>query len=435
MPDGLRLISSDPYRRMYESLNEIRELFHSEGRLPDSNTKLDEITKLIAIRISQAAGIIPEGTLGNRQSPPDITRLGETFAQVAKAPMFRRGDGESIFGSQPSLALRSGDEKVAALLVELAELAVDAHPRAGGASNLDPLNEAFGHFVRDNFRNNTEDAQYMTPPEVVSLMVDLALTDLAVAPNRNEYVVVDPSCGVGSFLLAFSQAYEARRQSQKLPPLRIVGQDKVDRMAALAFMNLSMFRNEEHGIYVGNSLWDNSPLSSFDGKVDLILTNPPFGAKFAKSDLLSTSRRVLPEFAHAQSPYGLVDSEILFLGRYISLLRPGGRCLVIVPDGVVSTAGVAAYARQELASKARLKAIIELPAETFAQAGTRTKTAVLYFEKGERGVQETDRVFLAEATDLGFQVSKRKGVTIKRTQGKNQLPTILEAYQVGRATV
>jgi type I restriction-modification system DNA methylase subunit len=433
MPDGLQLVSSDPYRRMYDSLSEIRELFHSEGRLPDSNSKLDEITKLIAIRIGQAAGVIADEALGNRSHPPDLTRLGDLFTQVALSPLFLRGDGGSIFGPKPSLALHAGDEKIAGYLIELAALAVEAHPEAGGISNLDPLNEAFGHFVRDNFRNNTEDAQYMTPPEVVSLMVELAISDLLTLPKQKEYVVVDPSCGVGSFLLSFFRAYEALGKTKDLPPLRILAQDKVDRMAALSFMNLSMFRAKEHGIYVGNSLWDESPLSEVDGKVDLILTNPPFGAKFTRADLSETSRRVLPTFAHSRSPYAMVDSEILFLDRYLTLLRPGGRCLVVVPDGVVSAAGVAAYARQELADKVRLKAIIELPAETFAQAGTRTKTAVLYFQKGKRGLKEVDRVFLAEVRSLGFQVSKRKGATVKRTEGRNQIPDILDAYRAGRS--
>lgn len=171
----------------------------------------------------------------------------------------------------------------------------------------------------------------------------------------------------------------------------------------------------------------------FDGKVDLILTNPPFGAKFSKSDLIRSSRQATPTFAHSRSPYLSIDSEILFLDRYITLLRPGGFCLAVIPDGVISTAGIAAYARQNLASNARLRAIIELPSETFAQAGTRTKTAVLYFQKNKRDVQEKDHVFLAEATDLGFRVSKRKGATIKHTEGANQLPEILAAYRQGRA--
>ena len=434
MPDGLGLVSSDPYRRMYDSLSEIRELFHSEGRLPDSNSKLDEITKLIAIRIGQVAGIVVDERLGDKNSPPNLAHLNSLFAQVALSPLFLRGDGGSIFGPKPTLALHAGDERIAGYLVELATLTVEAHPGAGGTLNLDPLNEAFGHFVRDNFRNNTEDAQYMTPPEIVSLMVEIALYDLVVAPNQKEYVVVDPSCGVGSFLLSFSKSYEELRKTKELPPVRILAQDKMDRMAALSFMNLSMFRRKEHGIYVGNSLWDDSPLSQINGKADLILTNPPFGAKFARDNLVRTSRNVIPTFAQSKSPYAIIDSEILFLDRYLTLLRPGGRCLVVVPDGVVSAAGVAAYARQELADKARLRAVIELPAETFAQAGTRTKTAVLYFQKGSRGLKEVDRVFLAEATDLGFQVSKRKGATIKRTEGKNQIPELLEAYRVGRAT-
>jgi type I restriction-modification system DNA methylase subunit len=144
--------------------------------------------------------------------------------------------------------------------------------------------------------------------------------------------------------------------------------------------------------------------------------------------LRAESCAAAPIFAHKRSPYQTVDSELLFVDRYLKLLRPGGRVLAVVPDGVVSAAGAAFYMRQQLATRARLHAVIELPAETFAQAGTRTKTAIVYAEKKERGDDATDRVFFAEATDIGFRVAKRKGVPIKRAEGTNQLPEIAALY-------
>ena len=71
-------------------------------------------------------------------------------------------------------------------------------------------------------------------------------------------------------------------------------------------------------------------------------------------------------------------------------------------------------------------AVIEFPPTTFAQAGTRTKTAVLYLQKG-RSTKPTS-VFMGVSRDLGFQVSSRKGVQIKVAAGKNDLHDMLTTY-------
>ena len=113
----------------------------------------------------------------------------------------------------------------------------------------------------------------------------------------------------------------------------------------------------------------------------------------------------------------------------MTLLRPGGLCCVVVPDGVISAKGLPAYLRQRIVQKAVLRGIIELPAVTFAQAGTRTKTAILVLQKLDKESPLQREVFFGEAEDLGFEVSKRKGATIKYPSGRNQLPDILRAYK------
>jgi len=101
--------------------------------------------------------------------------------------------------------------------------------------------------------------------------------------------------------------------------------------------------------------------------------------------------------------------------------------LIVVPDGVVSGKGMAARLRQSLASRAQLQAIIELPSVTFAQAGTRTKTVVLYVKKARSPTR--GRVFMSVVGDLGFQVVSRKGVQIKHAVGENQLPEALRVFR------
>ena len=186
---------------------------------------------------------------------------------------------------------------------------------------------------------------------------------------------------MGSFLAAI---YHRARNSDWLDPqrIRLFGQDKVERMVRLSTINLDLFNVEEHRITVGNSLELGSPIDNLNGTVDIIVTNPPFGARFNQSYVSASCGDNTPFFSAVRRAASNIDSELLFVDRNLRLLRDGGRLLIVVPDGVVSAKGTAALLRQHLAGSATLRAVIELPATTFAQAGTRTKTAVLYLQKG-----------------------------------------------------
>ena len=414
-------------------MSELRESFHRSGRLDDSNAKLDEVAKLFAVYLAFKRGQIPSFPSAGQVDL--IAQLQDAFARTVELPQYHLRSGGSIFGAQPRLVLRPGDEELAESLVSLVRDCVDAAFEMRAESRpFDILNEAFGHFVRDNFRGNVEDAQYMTPPEVVEFVVELALADLCDDPDlrgaQRPLVILDPSCGVGSFLSTF---YHAARETSWLDPkrLHIFGQDKVERMVRLSTINMELFDVGEHHIYVGNSLESGSELDALNGKVDLILTNPPFGARFDFSDVKKQCGRNTPFFSDLKRAAGSVDSELLFIDRNLQLLRDGGRLIIVVPDGVVSAKGVAAQLRAHLATTTTLLSVVELPATTFAQAGTRTKTAVIYLQKGVRPTSGRG-VVMAAAKDLGFQVSSRKGVQIKIPEGSNDLPLILAAYRESR---
>ncbi|MEO8556877.1 MAG: N-6 DNA methylase [Actinomycetota bacterium] len=422
---------SDGYAAVYTSLGDLREAFHRSGRLDDSNAKLDEVAKLFATYLAYKRRLIPDFP-----APHDarqIEKLQASFKLAANLPAYRISDGESIFGSSPALILRSGDEMLASELTELVRKSVDlAYELRSARKPFDILNEAFGHFVRDNFRGNIEDAQYMTPPEVVDFMVEIALGDMKkdarlTGGRTRHWTVLDPTCGVGSFLAAI---YNRARDSSWLDPkhLRIFGQDKVERMVRLATLNLEAFEVEEHRITIGNSLAVGSPLDALNGTADLILTNPPFGARFRSNEVTTAFAGNTPFFSALRRPSASLDSELLFIDRNIRLLRDGGRLLIVVPDGVISARGMSALLRQHLANTVAVRAVIELPAVTFAQAGTRTKTAILYLQKAHAQSEKNDQVFMAVSRDLGFQVSSRKGVQVKVAEGQNDLPDVLSAY-------
>jgi type I restriction-modification system DNA methylase subunit len=414
-----------PYDAINKSLNHVRELFHKKGRLADSNAKLDETVKLMAIHHAYVSNLM-SGKIYKSLTSIDtfsIFDLNCALREAASASIFVDRNGKSLFGQQPAVAFEADETELAFELFRAAGIAISAQALA--TDSLDVVNEAFGHHVRDNFRSNTEDAQFMTPPEVVDFIVSIAKE--LIPKSSHEPIVVDPSCGVGSFLIAWHRKAEAD-YLKSLPPIsyKVVGQDKVDRMARLAKANLvfSGFPSDE--IFVGSSLEDGTPVAELDGKVNLILTNPPFGARFSSEEISNNSQRSLPCFSKSKSGTSL-DSEVLFLERYLTLLDNDGVCFAVVPDGIISGKGVPALARQMISRQAELLAVIELPPVTFAQAGTRTKTAILAFRKVNNPRKKLS-VFFAEAHDIGFQVSKRKGVSLKRAIGTNELTAIFSAF-------
>ncbi|TAE17987.1 MAG: SAM-dependent DNA methyltransferase [Bacteroidetes bacterium] len=404
----------------YSELAQIRELFHKYGKFDDANAKLDEIAKYITMYVYEAQkgqDDIKSFILAYEQNNDYqlVTSLKRLFSNIT--------EHIDIFDNKANLNIEDNDNHFAYLLLKLVVSSVDSV--LNGSKNFDLLNECFGHFIRDSFRNHIEDAQYMTPYEAVELMCEMALFDLKDEENNAEFTILDPCCGVGSFLSTFYQKNNIVEKQQ----LRLIGQDKVERMVKLSKINLFLANIQNQVIANDNSLVGKSFLDEYEGKIDLILTNPPFGAKFSSGELKHLAKQHYPLLQDLILKNGTnFSSEILFIDRCLQMLKPNGKLLAVVPDSVISSAGLANMLRCRLAYKknVQVKAIIELPAVTFAQAGTRTKTSILYLQKTDNLHKST---FMAKCENIGFEVSTKKGATVKYAEGENELPKILTAYK------
>lgn len=417
---NLKLKTMTSIETFYSELAQIRELFHKYGKFDDANAKLDEIAKYITMYVYQVQNgqediknLITFYEQNNDYQV--VSELKRMFAQIVEKT--------DIFGNLSTLNIDDKDDNFAYLLLKLVVGSVDSV--LNGSKNFDLLNECFGHFVRDSFRNHVEDAQYMTPYEAVELMCEMALFDLKNKTINEDFTVLDPCCGVGSFLSTFYQKNNLIEKQK----LKLIGQDKVERMVRMSKINLFLANIENQFVANENSLVGNSFLDDYREKVDLILTNPPFGAKFSSEELKPDAKLHYPLLQDLIFKNGTnFSSEILFIDRCLQLLKPNGRLLAVVPDSVISSAGLANTLRYRLAYKNNIsiKAIIELPAVTFAQAGTRTKTSILYLQKTDEAHKTT---FMAKCESIGFEVSTKKGATVKYEEGENELPKILDAYQ------
>jgi type I restriction-modification system DNA methylase subunit len=289
----------------------------------------------------------------------------------------------------------------------------------------------------------------MTPDEVVNAIVDIAFQDILkdsiskkslFSTQKEAFYVLDPTCGVGTFLtsasLKITKLIKSSNLKNKDQIIKIrktnsfIGQDKVDRMVRMSKLNSLFYGLNPNNINQGNSIIGKSFIDKYIGKIDLIITNPPFGAEFSFSEMLDENGKL--EILHKVKSEGniqTINSELLMLDRSLRLLKPGGRLFIIVPDGVVSAGGLYETYRNKLSKHYNLKAVIDLPAVTFAQAGTRTKCSILYIQKPKADeAPNQDGIYMAVADEIGYEVKERQGSPVKFYKGNNDLMQIASNY-------
>jgi len=214
--------------------------------------------------------------------------------------------------------------------------------------------------------------QYFTPRPLINAMVDV------VQPKITE-TVADPACGTGGFLLA---AYDyMRKQSDEQSKVEFLqtkalrGNDITPLVVTLASMNL----------YLHDIGADTTPIKCEDSLehepehlVDVILANPPFGARPAGSVDISTMRSDLIVTTS--------NNQLNFLQHIMVMLKDGGRAGIVLPDNVLFADGTGEILRKKLLKDFNLHTILRLPTGIFYANGV--KANVLFFEKGSP-TQET----------------------------------------------
>ncbi len=452
----LHLTPTNTLEAFNASLLELKEEFHKTGRYDDANVKLDEILKLLSIKYFdlsngtnhlslQSLEKLAAKKFGDKEKIAKALQL--LFKDISNNKIFINDDGTNIFGSNPNLNIQDVDNSFARKIA----LIIDSiNPKtSAGFVGFDLLNESFGHFVRDNFRNHKEDAQYMTPDEVVNTIIDIAFQDILKDPiskdslyssRKDSFYVLDPTCGVGTFLtntsIKITKLIESTNLKNKEEIIKsrkantFIGKDKVDRMVRMSKLNALFYGLNPNNINQGNSIVGKSFIDKYLGKIDLIITNPPFGAEFPFSEMIEENGRfdILHKVKSAVN-IQTINSELLMLDRSLKLLKAGGRLFIIVPDGVVSAGGLYETYRNQLSKHYNLKAVIDLPAVTFAQAGTRTKCSILYIQKPKIGeVPDQNGIYMSVADEIGYEVKERQGSPVKFYKGNNDLLQIASSY-------
>ena len=239
-----------------------------------------------------------------------------------------------------------------------------------------------------------ENGQFRTPRHIINMIVEL------MRPTLDDKIL-DPAMGSAGFLLS-SAAYVSDHQKKELMNAENMkyykssmfsGFDTDQSMLRIGAMNMMLHGVEDPAIKYQDSL---SGENTERGEYSLIMANPPFtGSVFQEEiskDLLALCKTK--------------KTELLFVALFIKMLRVGGRCASIVPDGVLFGSSNAHMAlRKELVDNQKLEAIISMPSGVFKPyAGV--STGILVFTKTESG--GTDKVWFYDMKADGYSLDDKR---------------------------
>ena len=253
--------------------------------------------------------------------------------------------------------------------------------------------------------------QFRTPRHIIRMMVGL------MNPSAEE-IICDPACGTSGFLVAAGEYlksnkkeeifYNKQRKEHYMNHM-FYGYDMDRTMLRIGAMNMMTHGIDNPIIEYRDSLSDQN---SDKDKYSLVLANPPFkgslDAESVSGDLLKVCKTK--------------KTELLFLTLFIRMLKIGGRCACIVPDGVLFGSSKAHKdIRKEIVENQRLVAVISMPSGVFKPyAGV--STAILVFTKTEHG--GTDNVWFYDMTADGFSLDDKRSPV-----SDNDIPDIIERFK------
>ena len=252
--------------------------------------------------------------------------------------------------------------------------------------------------------------QFRTPRHIIKMMVEL------MAPGPDE-VICDPACGTSGFLVAAGEYLKAhhreeiffnRQKKDHYMNAMFHGYDMDRTMLRIGSMNMMTHGVDSPPIQYRDSLSDQNPDRE---KYSLILANPPFkgslDADIVSADLLKLCKTK--------------KTELLFLALFLKMLKVGGRCACIVPDGVLFGSSKAHKdIRRELVENHRLEAVISMPSGVFKPyAGV--STGVLIFTKTGHG--GTDQVWFYDMRSDGLSLDDKRAPV-----AENDIPDIIARF-------
>lgn len=328
----------------------------------DYGDYIEQITYLLFLKMADEKGLdLPEGAAWahlRKQSGSDLTNdYQDALRILGKEPGIL---GDIFSGAQSRFTNPVNLKKLLGLIDETEWTSLD----------IDVKGAIFeGLLERAAAEGKKGAGQYFTPRILIRSIVRCMKPD---PRTSKDFTIGDPACGTGGFLVG---AYEwllsesggvlERDVARRVRSRTYFGQDLVPRPRRLALMNLYLHRVEPE-VSLGDSIYEAPGPVRFD----VVLTNPPFGTRGANQ---APSRE---DFVIQTS-----NKQLNFIQHVLTVLKPGGRAAIIVPDNVLF-AQQAGEVFRILMEECDLHTVLRLPHGTFSPYSEGTKTNVIFFSKG-----------------------------------------------------
>jgi type I restriction enzyme M protein len=262
------------------------------------------------------------------------------------------------------------------------------------ALNIDVKAAAYEGLLEKSASEGKKGAgQYFTPRILIQSIVRCMKPD---PRKRKGFTIHDPAAGTGGFLVC---AYEwlieqtkgglERDEAKRILTSTYSGTELVPRPRRLALMNLYL-HGIQANIYLGDAIYEPKKIPK-NGGYECVMTNPPFGTKGANQ---APNR---DDFTVATS-----NKQLNFVQHVMSILKPGGRAAIVVPDNVLF-ADQAGEVFKILTEDCNLHTVLRLPNGTFTPYSPGTKTNVVFFTKG----YSTENTWIYDARTNVPQITKK----------------------------
>ena len=279
-------------------------------------------------------------------------------------------------------------------------------------TDLDSKGVAFERFMGDFFKGKM--GQYFTPRNIVDFCVKM----LFIKQNER---VLDPACGSGGFLLhamdlirkKAEEDYEEEKEIYSywhdFASKNLFGIEINEQIARVCKMNMIIHDDGHTNIISADSLDNIEKHTKINSQFkkenfDIILTNPPFGAK-----VLINEKKYLKDYQlglNNGKERAAQSTEVLFIERCFEYLKEGGRMAIVLPDGILTNATLQ-YVRDFIMNNFKINAIVSIPQTAFSHYGAGVKCSLLFLTKSTKNKEDYD-IFMAQAEYVGYDATGRE---------------------------
>ena len=279
-----------------------------------------------------------------------------------------------------------------------------------GFNDKDLMGDCY-EYLLSKMATSGDNGQFRTPRHIIDMMVELAKPKL-------DDKIIDPAMGTAGFL-AESAKYIQEHYEKELMNTEnnkhfhnemFTGYDTDTDMLRIGCMNMTLHNVDNPMIKYNNSLSEEYDTTD---EYTLILANPPFSGSL-EPETVSKSLNYISG--------GTKKTELLFLSLFLRILKIGGKCISIIPVGVLNNTNDKAYTklRKELVENQKLEGIIFMPSGIF-QPYSGVQTGILIFTKTNCG--GTDKVWMYSMENDGYSLDQKRN-PIK----ENDIPDIIERF-------